>query len=78
SIGFCKKNGAKKIIVAVPVAGQETINDIKELADEIIVLEVPFYFQAVAQIYLNWYDVSDQEVIEIMDEWSLFKSKNTN
>lgn len=78
SIGFCKNNGAKKIIVAVPVAGQETINDLKESADEIIVLEVPFYFQAVAQIYLNWHDVTDQEVIEIMDEWSLFKSKNTN
>jgi predicted phosphoribosyltransferase len=73
SIQFCKNNNAKKIVVAVPVAGQDTIEDIKEIVDEIIVLEVPYYFQAVAQGYLNWHDVTDQEVIEIMNKWVLLK-----
>ncbi|MGZ8891068.1 MAG: phosphoribosyltransferase [Nitrososphaeraceae archaeon] len=78
SIQFCRNNNAKEIVVAVPVAGQDTLEDIKRLVDEIIVLEVPYYFKAVAQIYLNWHDVTDQEVIEIMNKWALYKDKNRN
>jgi predicted phosphoribosyltransferase len=26
-------------------------------------------FRAVAQVYRNWYDVSDREVIEMLDKW---------
>jgi len=78
SIQFCRNNKVKEIVVAVPVAGQETLEDIKRLVDEIIVLEVPYYFKAVAQIYLNWHDVTDQEVIEIMNKWALYKDKNRN
>ena len=78
SIQFCRNNKVKGIVVAVPVAGQDTLEDIKSLVDEIIVLEVPYYFKAVAQIYLNWHDVTDQEVIEIMNKWALYKDKNRN
>jgi len=78
SIQFCRNNKAKEIVVAVPVAGQDTLEDIKRLVDEIIVLEIPYYFYAVAQIYLNWHDVTDQEVIEIMNKWALYKDKNRN
>lgn len=78
SIQFCRNNKVKEIVVAVPVAGQGTLEDIKRLVDEIIVLEVPYYFKAVAQIYLNWHDVTDQEVIEIMNKWTLYKDKNRN
>jgi len=41
----------------------------KKLADETVVLEIPKYFQAVAQVYEQWYDVSDQEVLDILEEW---------
>lgn len=59
---------AKRVIVAVPVAGEETVEKIKKLADEIICLFVPKPFYAVAQAYENWYDVSDQEVIKVLKE----------
>jgi predicted phosphoribosyltransferase len=32
---------------------------------------MPEFLQAVAQVYLNWYDVSDQEVIEILRNWEI-------
>jgi predicted phosphoribosyltransferase len=35
----------------------------------VVVVEVPSYFYAVAQVYENWYDVPDEEVLEIMDRW---------
>jgi putative phosphoribosyl transferase len=74
-INLCKKRKAKKIVVAVPVTGKRNKQEIGKLVDEIVVLETPFMFRAVAQVYRNWYDVSDQEVIEILDRW---KNKQKN
>jgi len=69
SIELCKKRKAGKIIVAVPVTGSDRAHEIGKLVDEIYVLETPAFFQAVAQIYENWYDVPDSEVIQLMEKW---------
>jgi len=66
AVELCRKKGAKKIIVAVPVAGRQTIQKFSQMADEVIVLESPVNFYAVAQVYENWYDVSDEEVLEFL------------
>lgn len=68
AIKLCQKKRAKKVIVAVPVSGRSVTEEIKELVNELIVLEIPDYFQAVAQVYRNWHDVSDEEVLEIMEK----------
>lgn len=67
AIMLCKKTGAKKIIVAVPVAGNDIAGQINGLVDELVILEMPDDFHAVAQVYKNWHDVSDKEALEIMD-----------
>jgi len=36
--------------------------------DDLIVLEIPAYFRAVAQAYERWYDVSDEEVLDLLRE----------
>ena len=69
SIMLCKNRQAKKIIVASPVAGPATAAEITALVDEAIILETPPFFQAVAEVYMNWYDVPDSEVIKIMRRW---------
>ena len=66
AIMLCKNKNAAKVVVAVPVAGREVASDIAGIVDELVVLEVPPFFQAVAQVYRNWYDVGDEEVLEIM------------
>jgi putative phosphoribosyl transferase len=66
AIMLCKNKNAARVVVAVPVAGREVANDIAGMVDELVVLEVPPFFQAVAQVYRNWYDVGDEEVLEIM------------
>jgi putative phosphoribosyl transferase len=66
AVALCKKAKAGKIIVAVPVAGAEVAGELAKLADELVVLETPAYFYAVAQVYENWYDVPDEEVLEII------------
>jgi putative phosphoribosyl transferase len=69
SIKMCKNMKAKKIIAGVPVSGDRTAREIEEMVDELVVLEMPPYFRAVAQIYLNWHDVSDEEVRSIIRKW---------
>lgn len=78
SISMCKNRNAKKIIVAVPVSGEETARDIEGLVDELVVMEIPPYFQAVAQVYVNWHDVSDEEVMEILKKWQRYKKQYTD
>jgi putative phosphoribosyl transferase len=68
SIRLCKNRNAGKIVVAAPVAGAATAREIGRLVDEIVILETPPLFRAVAQVYRNWYDVPDGEVIEILDK----------
>jgi predicted phosphoribosyltransferase len=69
SIMLCRHREAGKIVVAVPVSGERVAVEIGEMVDEVVVLEQPTFFRAVAQVYENWYDVSDREVIEIMEKW---------
>ena len=69
SIQLCKNQKAGHVVVAVPVAGERAIRDIKPLVDDVVVLESPSYFRAVAQVYRHWRDVPDREVLEIMERW---------
>jgi len=69
SIKLCKNKKAKKIVVAAPVSGREVAEKLGKIVDEIVILEIPRFFQAVAQVYRNWYDVDDREVIEILEKW---------
>ena len=69
SIALCKNQKAGKIVVAVPVAGSRVIEELRELVDSIVVVESPPFFRAVAQVYINWYDVPDQEAVEILKQW---------
>ena len=67
SVACCRNLGAAKVVVAVPVTGEDTARELEMIADEVLVLEMPHNFRAVAQVYENWYDVSDEEVLEIMN-----------
>ena len=70
SIKLCKNQNAGKIVVAVPVSSRKVKAEIGELVDEIVVLETPRYFRAVAQVYEVWYDVPDSEVLALMKKSS--------
>ncbi len=78
AISLCKKKKPRRIVVAVPVAGEDVAEEIRELIDEIVVLEQPVFFRAVAQVYQHWYDVSDEEVMGILDGWLLERRKEAS
>ncbi len=75
AVKMCRSRGAEEIIVAVPVSGKGVAEEIGKLANELVVLEKPANFRAVAQVYGHWHDVSDGEVLEMMGRHALAKRK---
>jgi predicted phosphoribosyltransferase len=69
AIFLCKNKKAQKIIAASPVSGEQMEKELADIVDEVVILEKPPFFRAVAQSYQNWYDVPDQEVVEIIKKW---------
>lgn len=62
-----KHRRPKKIVVAVPVASSMAAEKIRKEADELVALEVPLYFHAVGAHYESFPQLTDQEVIKIME-----------
>ncbi|MEJ2315154.1 MAG: phosphoribosyltransferase family protein, partial [Nitrospirota bacterium] len=69
SIMLLRNRKAGRVVAAAPVTGARTASEVGKLADEVVVVETPAHFYAVAQVYENWYDVPDEEVVEIMERW---------
>ncbi|BCZ45407.1 phosphoribosyltransferase [Clostridium gelidum] len=63
-----KKHNAKKIILAVPVAPQETISLLEKIVDEVICLFIPDIFYAVGSYYKSFEQTMDEEVFNIVRE----------
>ena len=66
AIQTAKAEGAKKLIVAVPVGPPDTIEEIQKLVNEVIVLYAPNMFSAVGQFYKQFTGTEDEEVIDLM------------
>lgn len=56
----------EKLICAVPVSPPDTLEKIRQYADEVVCLETPEWFQAVGQFYMDFPQVEDEEVIAIL------------
>jgi len=55
-----------KLVCAVPVAPPDTVAKVSDLADEVVCLETPAFFQAVGQFYRHFGQVEDEEVVAIL------------
>lgn len=58
----------RKIVVAVPVSSREAADRIRKEADELVVLETPVHFMAVGEHYEQFPQLTDDEVIRIMEQ----------
>jgi predicted phosphoribosyltransferase len=62
-----KSQKAKKLVVAVPVAPPNAARELKQMADDFVALETPPDFIAVGNYYGDFPQVSDEEVIELIE-----------
>jgi len=67
AVQFLKRQGAGKVIAAVPTGSERTVQDLLPLVDELLCLNVRSGWSfAVAAAYENWYDLEEKEVLEIL------------
>jgi len=75
TIHTIRKSNPAKIVVAVPVAPPETADRFRNLADEFICLSEPEGFSAIGQFYIDFSQVSNEEVIELLNKAGADKEK---
>lgn len=69
SARWIRKRKPKKIIIAIPVAPNETVELLKNEADEVVTILIPptSNFTSVAQFYDNFEEITDDKVVKIMN-----------
>ena len=67
AIRFIKKQGAKKVILAVPISSINAIDVLGKEA-EVVCLYKPELLMAIGQFYQNFEQVEDEEVMNILKE----------
>lgn len=70
SLRALRRGGPKKLVLAVPVAPEETIKNLEQDADEIICLAAPRELYAISLYYRDFRQVSDDEVIALLKQSS--------
>ncbi|HWZ52069.1 MAG TPA: phosphoribosyltransferase, partial [Granulicella sp.] len=55
-----------KLVVAVPVAPASTCAWLRNLVDQLVCLYAPVEFHAVGQFYVNFHQVEDEEVVDLL------------
>ncbi|GAA4435871.1 phosphoribosyltransferase [Pontibacter saemangeumensis] len=69
AIRMCRNKGAGKIVVAAPVSGRERKSKLLQEADEVLILETPDFYSGVSQVYINFYNLTDEEALAFMEKW---------
>lgn len=71
AVYLCRKNKPGKLVVASPVSSPEVARSLTELSDvhETIILKEPRFFQQVAEVYENWQEIPEYEVLDILIHW---------
>ena len=67
ALQLIKKRHPKKVVIAVPTASPRAIARLAPKVDEIVALHTPEPFYAVADAYVHWHDVSDEEAQELLE-----------
>jgi putative phosphoribosyl transferase len=63
AIGLVRSKGAREIVVAVGVAPPDSLNRLREVADEVVCLHAPASFHAVGAFYDDFSEVTDEMVV---------------
>lgn len=68
ALASVKNRGASSITVAVPVGPPSTIEELEKMADRVVCLYTPEFFQAIGEFFRDFSQTSDEEVIGLLQE----------
>lgn len=78
TIDLLRHSKPGKIVVAVPVAPPNTVEKLQRLVDRIVCPLIPNNFYAVGQFYQDFEQVSDEEVIALLQEGNKIETNPNN
>lgn len=67
AIDVLRLRHAARIVLAVPVAPADTVEELGEVADEVVCLRTPWPFMAIGQWYDDFTQVRDGEVTDLLE-----------
>jgi len=70
AVKLCKAQKAAWIVVAAPVAGADKLTELRELADDVVIVQQPNAFHAVGQVYHDFHQLTDHEVNAILEDYN--------
>jgi putative phosphoribosyl transferase len=73
-----KRKAPKTLILAVPVAPADTVAALQKEANEVVCLSVPEPFFAIGLHYVDFHQISDTEVVELLAEASARPPQETS
>jgi len=66
TLEMIKKEGPKKMVIAVPVASRQAAQKLSEVVDEFVCVWIPTRFTSVGEFYTDFTQVSDEDVINML------------
>lgn len=73
-----KKEKINRLVLALPVSPPDTADELKKMVDDFICLELPAYFGAVGAFYADFTQVSDEEVVEMLERSAAGPEEDAN
>jgi putative phosphoribosyl transferase len=66
AIASLRAAGARRVILAVPVAPEQSVAELGRVADAVVVVDTPPSFYAIGAFYADFGQTSDEEVIALL------------
>jgi putative phosphoribosyl transferase len=68
AIEVLRRQGAHRVVLAVPVAPPETVDELRDVADQVVCLQTPSMFLGIGAWYRDFRQTSDEEVQRLLTE----------
>ncbi|MCI4657147.1 phosphoribosyltransferase [Cryobacterium zhongshanensis] len=68
ALAAVKRQGAARTVLAVPVAPDDVVDEMRRLADDVVVVQIPEQFWAIGQFYVDFHQLSDDETVTLLRE----------
>lgn len=62
-----RAQGADRVVFAVPVAPARIVDELRAVADEVVCLESPDWFRAIGELYADFSQTPDDEVVGLLE-----------
>lgn len=77
AIEMCRNHQVRKLIVAAPVSSSDTEDQLQTMADEVVILETPRNYRAVSTAYINFNNLTDDDVLQFLSSTNIDKHHYT-